>query len=545
MLSRSTTPVEDTILVVGAGTMGAGIAYVAARGGYTVQLIDPLPEAREKGMARIAKDAQRAGDDTALHRITAHAEIPPRSNAFLAIEAVPERTDLKQTIFAALDAALDPDALIATNTSSLSVADLARHLSHRERVLGLHFFNPPAAMKLVEIVATHETSDAALDRAGAFVERIGKTGVECADTPGFIVNRVARPFYLQALRALERGVASIEELDALARSAGFRMGPFELMDLIGLDVNLATSESVYERLDAERLAPRPLQRRLVAEGKLGRKTGAGFYVYENGDYEKLDLAADVDENVDPFEEFVSVIGYGQNADALAIELSTRVTRVQRIENDDLIAQLDPEATLVIDVGDGFSDRGEIVLGLDRDLEASTMIFVDAYATDLQKLAPKLQHPERVLGYGVLGALDSQSAVEIVDASSTGDDALALAQELFGALGKATVLVEDLPGLFLGRTIGSIVNEAMIAVSEDVGSPDDVDLAMTLGVNYPRGPIDWGREIGGRRIERILKRLASAEDASLAPHRTLHILDEELGVTEAIEEAETRAMNNIL
>lgn len=524
--------------------MGAGIAYVAARGGYTVELIDPLPDARERGMARIAKDAQRVGDDTVLARVTAREAIPAQSGAVLAIEAVPERVDLKRAIFETLDRALAPDALIATNTSSLAVGELARHVSHPQRVLGLHFFNPPAAMKLVEIVAAEHTSGDAIERARAFVERIGKTGVECADTPGFIVNRVARPFYLQAMRALERNVASIEELDALARSAGFRMGPFELMDLIGIDVNLATSESVYDRLGAERLAPRAVQRTLVAEGNLGRKTGRGFYTYENGAYAKLDLALDVGENAEPLEEFVAIVGYGENADALAAAVRARCERVQRVENDDLLDELDPEATLVIDVGNGFDDRSEIVLALDRRCDESTMIFVDAYATDLRALAPKLRHAGRVLGYGILGALDAQSAVEVVDAEATSDDALALAQELFEAIGKAAVLVEDQPGFFLGRVVGGIVNEAMIAVSEDVAAPDDVDLAMTLGVNYPRGPIEWGREIGGRRIARILQRVAAAEDEALAPHRSLWVLDEQPdGAT--IEEEERSLMKPLL
>ena len=191
---------------------------------------------------------------------------------------MPERFDLKRDVLAALGAALSPEALIATNTSSLAVGELAAGVRNPERVVGLHFFNPPARMELVEVVCARQTGDAALDRAYDAVARMGKTAVLAADTPGFIVNRVARPYYLQALHALDRGVATIEELDALARGAGFRMGPFELMDFIGLDVNLATSESIYERTEAERFAPVDLQRRMVAEGLLGRKSGRGFYI---------------------------------------------------------------------------------------------------------------------------------------------------------------------------------------------------------------------------------------------------------------------------
>jgi 3-hydroxybutyryl-CoA dehydrogenase len=523
--------------------MGAGIAYVAARGGYAVELVEPDDAARERAMARIAKDAARAGDDSVLARISAREAIPSNSAAAIAIEAVPERLDLKRTIFMALEQALDPHAILATNTSSLSVAELARTTSSPQRVIGLHFFNPPAAMKLVEIVETDVTSDDTIDRARAFVERIGKTGVVCADTPGFIVNRVARPFYLQSMRALERKVAAIQELDALARSVGFRMGPFELMDLIGIDVNLAVSESVYERLESDRLEPRPVQRELVAAGRLGRKTSCGFYAYENGNYARLELGAGLHGAPATFDENVCVIGYSGVADGLALALEPKCTRVQRIMNDDLLDDLDPDATLVIDVGDGFSDRAEILLELDRTLDPATVIFADAYVTDLGALAPRLRHAERVVGYGILGALEAQSAVEIVDAETTGDDALALAQECFEAIGKAVVLVADAPGLFLGRVVGGIVNEAMLAVAQDVALPDDVDLAMELGVNYPRGPIAWGREIGGERIIRILTRLALDEGKEFAPHRSLRMLDAEPGEDSSpIEEARRDPMN---
>jgi 3-hydroxybutyryl-CoA dehydrogenase len=535
--------VQDLILVIGGGTMGAGIAYVAARGGYAVELVEPDAAARERAMARIAKDAARAGDDSVLARIAAREAIPSNSAAAIAIEAVPERLDLKRTIFAALEQALDPHAILATNTSSLSVAELARTTSSPQRVIGLHFFNPPAAMKLVEIVETEATSDDTIDRAHAFVERIGKTGVICADTPGFIVNRVARPFYLQSMRALERKVAAIEELDALARSVGFRMGPFELMDLIGIDVNLAVSESVYDRLESDRLEPRPMQSELVAAGRLGRKTGSGFYAYENGNYARLELDAGRLDAPATLDEKVCIIGYNAVADGLALALEPKCTRVQRIMNDDMLDDLDPDATLVIDVGDGFSDRAEIIIELDRTLDPATVIFADAYVTDLGALAPRLRHPERVVGYGILGALEAQSAVEIVDAEMTGDDALALAQECFEAIGKAVVLVADAPGLFLGRVVGGIVNEAMLAVAQDVALPDDVDLAMELGVNYPRGPIAWGREIGGERIIRILARLALDEGKEFAPHRSLRMLDAEPdGDSNPIEEARRDPMN---
>lgn len=516
---------QENVLVVGAGTMGAGIAFVAARGGYHVQLIEPDPSSRTKAAERIAKDAARAGDPAIAARIDIVEAIPDSSDAVLAIEAVPERFELKREVFLKLEAAMSPTAVLATNTSSLAVDDLAGVVKHPERVIGLHFFNPPAAMKLVEVIAAPRTGDAAHDFAHAFVERIGKTGVDAADTPGFIVNRVARPFYLQSMHAYERGVAGPADLDALARAAGFRMGPFELMDVIGLDVNYATSVSVFERLEAERLRPVAMQRALVESGALGRKSGAGFYDYSDGEIERVDLATDgLDEDEQDLEEVVVVIGYGALADDLRVLLEKHFVNVVVIENDEFLEEIPEDATLVIDVGDGSSDRSNEIAKLDAALGPEAIIFVDAYATPVEEAAKRMKHPERLVGFGILGLLERQAAVEIVDTESTSDDALTLAQELFEALGKGVCLIEHVPGLFLGRVVGSIVNEAVIAVQDGVATPDDIDLAMRLGVNYPLGPIEWGREIGGRRIATILRRVAEAEGEAFAPHRALWVLD---------------------
>ncbi|HTX60481.1 MAG TPA: 3-hydroxyacyl-CoA dehydrogenase NAD-binding domain-containing protein [Verrucomicrobiae bacterium] len=516
---------EETIVIAGAGTMGSGIALVTAQGGYNVELVEPDEATRERALERIRAAALKAGDTAIAGRIRLLDAIPERSGAAIAIEAVPERRELKSEVLRRLAAALASDALLATNTSSLSVEELAELVEGPERVLGLHFFNPAEAMKLVEIVRIGATSDDVMERARAFVERIGKTAVVAADTPGFIVNRVARPYYLQAMRALEREVASIQELDALARSAGFRMGPFELMDLIGLDVNLATSESVYERTGEARLIPVEVQREMVAQGRLGRKSGTGFYDYRAGAPPRLDLRIDPPSDDEPkAAESIVVVGFGGLADELVDVLSRRYERVSQIENDELLDEISPDATVVIDVGDGTTDRADAVASLDSLLGPETVFLVDAYATDVAAAAERLRHPERLVGYGILGSLDAQRAVEIADADESSDDALALAQELFESLGKGVVLVENAPGLFLGRVVGSIVNEAMVAVHEEVATPDDVDVAMRLGTNYPIGPIAWGREIGGARLTRILRRLAQEEGEAFAPHRSLWVLD---------------------
>jgi 3-hydroxybutyryl-CoA dehydrogenase len=526
---------EDSILVAGGGTMGAGIAFVAARGGYAVEVVEPDRAARERALERLTQDAARAGDPSIVELIRWLDAIPASSAASIAIEAVPETFQLKRDVFIAFAAAVAPEALIATNTSSLSVGELADVVNGPERVLGLHFFNPPAAMKLVEVVRAAETSDDAIERAYAFVERIGKTAVLAADTPGFVVNRVARPYYLQSLRALERSVASAEELDALARSAGFRMGPFELMDLIGLDVNLATSESVYERTGEARLVPSDVQRAMVAEGRLGRKSGEGFYSYPHSG-EKLDLTVEPADGEPDEDERVALIGFGGIADELAELLEQRYRYVQRIENDELLDELSADTTIVVDVGDGTTDRSEAIASVDSLLGPEAIFFVDAYATDVTACANRMKHPERLVGYGILGSLSGQRAVEIVDSESVSDEALELAQELFASIGKGVMLVENVPALFLGRVVASIVNEAVTAVHDDVATADDVDTAMRLGVNYPIGPIAWGREIGGGRATRILQRLAEDEGSAFGPHRSLWVLDIEQEAPAATEEA---------
>lgn len=516
----------ETLLVVGGGTMGAGIAAAAAIAGYDVEVVEPQSIARERAAQYLEREEARSGVEGLAARVLWSPEIRSGSQVPVAIEAVPERFEMKREVFAALDRALPSDALIATNTSSLSIDELADTVSNPQRVIGLHFFNPPARMRLVEVVRGAQSSAEAVERGLAIVHALGKTPVEAADTPGFIVNRVARPFYLQSLRALTRGLATAEELDALARGAGFRMGPFELMDLIGLDVNLATTQSLYERTGSPRFAPVALQEEMVARGELGRKSGLGFYRYDEGAARRFepDVAPASDSAL--AQENVAVVGFGDLAAELGDAAGARYAHVQRVENDDMLPDLSPQTTILIDAGDGVSDRGGVLERLDAAFGPETLLIADAYATDLSACARRLRHPERLLGFGILDSLHAQRIVEIVDLDSTSDETLELGQEFFAAVGKASILVEDAPALFLGRTVGSIVNEAMIAVHDGVASPEDIDTAMQLGANYPFGPIAWGRAIRGARIDRILRRLAEDDGGAFAPHRSLWLLDVE-------------------
>jgi 3-hydroxybutyryl-CoA dehydrogenase len=271
-----------TVGIVGAGTMGAGIAQVVLAAGDEVLLHDVDEGALTRARETILRRLGAAGDVESRLRLATTLDAMA-AEADVIIEAAWEDLALKRTIVATLDAAAPPQVIVATNTSALSVEAIAGAAAHPERVLGLHWFNPVPRMELVEVVR-HPTTDAALlERAAAIVTGWGKTPVRCRDTPGFIVNRVNRPFTIEALRLLEAGTATVSAIDAALRGAGFPMGPFELMDLIGIDVNLAAARAVWSGLGhPDRLRPSPIQERLVAEGRLGRKTGEGFYRYDDG-----------------------------------------------------------------------------------------------------------------------------------------------------------------------------------------------------------------------------------------------------------------------
>jgi 3-hydroxybutyryl-CoA dehydrogenase len=276
------------VCVCGAGTMGAGIAQTLATAGYSTLVYDVQPAGLQRASQQIEQQLQAAVSKGKLtsdqaEKIRQRIEFTDDLQSCLAdlfIEAILERMADKVALFNQLAELNHSESIFATNTSSLSVSQLAEQVQNPARVIGLHFFNPAHLMKLVEVITTDRTDAEVFDSAWAFVQSIGKTPVRCQDTPGFIVNRVARPYYLEAMRLVETGDVSPEQVDRILESAGFKLGPFKLTDLIGQDINLAVSRSVYEQLGRpERLKPSPLQEQLVGNGKLGRKTGEGFYRY--------------------------------------------------------------------------------------------------------------------------------------------------------------------------------------------------------------------------------------------------------------------------
>jgi 3-hydroxybutyryl-CoA dehydrogenase len=281
------------LAVVGAGTMGAGIAQVAVAQGLEVALYDAVPAALERGAARVRAGLERSVErgrlagqerDAALARLRTVSSLDDVAAAPFVIEAVPEDLELKRTLFGTLGRLCAPSTLLATNTSSLSITKIAAAAERPERVAGMHFFNPVPAMRLVEVIAGHRTSQDTVERVTAMAQRLGKTPVRARDTPGFIVNRVARHFYGEPLRILAEGV-DVATIDRIVRAGGgFKMGPFELMDLIGIDVNFAVTRAIHDAFFGDpRYRPHPIQERMVDAGLLGCKTGRGFYAYGDGE----------------------------------------------------------------------------------------------------------------------------------------------------------------------------------------------------------------------------------------------------------------------
>lgn len=278
----------QTIGVAGAGVMGQGIAALAAQHGRTVVLYDPVESALEGAAERVSTLVLRAAEkDPTLVAADILARIRTTDHLTelrcdLVIEAAPERLAVKHELFHQLEAIVSPSAILATNTSTIPVTRIAGVLRRPERCVGLHFFNPVAAMRLVELIAGRRTDLALIDQLEALMQSWGKTPIRVADSPGFVVNRVARPYYLEALRIAEEGLADYTTIDALLEAHGFRMGPFKLMDLIGIDTNHSVSQSLYDATFQEpRFRPSRLQQQLVDARLWGRKVGRGFYRYDD------------------------------------------------------------------------------------------------------------------------------------------------------------------------------------------------------------------------------------------------------------------------
>ena len=477
---------DSLIAVVGAGAMGAGIAQVAAVAGHRVRLLDNRPDVAARAVAgiraQLAKMAEKgrltAADAAAagMRLLPAH-EIADLADAGLVIEAIVEDLAEKQELFADLEGTVGRDCTLCTNTSSISITAIGAALRHPERLAGLHFFNPAPLMALVEVVSGLATDRAVAETLFATAAAWGKTPVHAKSTPGFIVNRVARPYYAEALRLVQEGAADCATIDAVMREAGgFRMGPFELMDMIGLDVNFAVTSSVWRGFFHDpRFLPSLLQRELVDAGRLGRKSGRGFHDYREG-------AAPPAPNSAPAQPAPAKIGLcgGSTAtDALAARLAAAgVAFAHAPESDGRIAEADGAALYVTD-------------GRSATRRAAESGNADTVLIDL------------ALDYATAGRIAVATAAQCRPAAL--DSAIGLLQ----AAGMAVSRFGDVPGLAVMRTVAMLANEAADAVNQGVCSAAAADSAMSLGVNYPRGPLVWADGIGLPAVRDVLANLGAA------------------------------------
>ena len=423
------TPIGSTVDrlgVVGAGTMGAGIAQLGCAAGIRTVLHDPFPEAlasgeaaARKGLARWVEKGKAGPEAEGL--LSTAASIEGLAGCDLAIEAAPERLELKLELLAELSRVCGPEAVLATNTSSIPVTALASAAERPQNVVGMHFFNPPPLMRLLEVIRADQTGERAVELACEVGAAMGKEVILAADGPGFLVNRCGRPFYTEALRCLQERLASHEAIDRVYRlGGGYRMGPFELMDLVGIDTGFEVAKSFTELSFGEpRWRPNPIQARMVAAGRLGRKSGRGYYDYSRELYRSEDAPAP-----DGSEDFVSAA-----AAAGLIDCST----------------------------EALGSRGRV-------------------------------------GFALL------PGAGLVELCGERDPA---AEEIAARAGLRCEWVGDAPGLILGRVVCQLVNEAAFAIGEGVGSAEDVDTGLTLGLNHPRGPVAWSRELG---LDRVLATL---------------------------------------
>ncbi len=484
--------------VVGAGTMGAGIAQLGAQAGMTVLLSDPDPAARERARAAaaagIAKLAQKGRLDEApeaiVARLTTVDDLPDLAGCELIVEAAPERPEVKRELFGRLSA-IAPEAVLASNTSSIPITAIAQAAADPSRVVGLHFFNPAPLMGLVELVAALQSSPEALAVARAAGEAMGKRVVEVADGPGFLVNRCARPFGLEALRLLQDRIADVPTVDAIVRAAGFRMGPFELQDLVGIDVGLEVSRSFAELSFGEpRWRPSPLSARMVAAGRLGRKSGRGWYAYDADG--RAVRAADPDPPA-PTEAPPDGRGLVLIAGDLVVAHDLRDLAVEAGWDVAEPGETDAVPWLALDCG---HEAG------DAPLQGAPQALLVADGSLHQ-----LDQGGGCVGFHALPPLAAGATVELTRGAHTTAVAADRLATFVASLGLRPVWVKDAPGLVLGRIACQLVNEAAFALQEGVADDAQaIDDGMVLGLNHPRGPLAWGDEIGLDHVLMVLDAL---------------------------------------
>ena len=525
--------------VVGCGTMGSGICEVCARGGFDVVFVEADEERARAGYERIERSVERAVSrskmeradaDALLGRITPTLTLGDLSDCDLVFEAVPEHLDLKKKVFADLDYVLKPEAILATNTSSLPVIDMAVATRRPARVLGFHFFNPAQVMKLVELVHTVATEQEVIDSAKVFAEELDKTPVPCRDRAGFIANLLLFPYLNSAVRMFDGGFASREDIDAAMKlGCGHPMGPLALLDLIGLDSAYEICEALYRQFRDDQDAPAPLLKQYLAAGYLGRKSGRGFYRYESPESSTIvDLVKKDDATDGAAIGTVGVAGTGVMAAgiaevvaraghevvlrgrseasikkakaAVANSLGRAVSKgkLDESEAESVVAHITTtlefadfaEADIVIEAtAEDLDTKKEIFGELDRSTKPEAILATTTSSLPVVEMASSTARADRVVGLHFFNPAQIMQLVEIVHTVATSDEVDAHAAAWVRSIGKRPVRCRDRAGFIVNFLLFPYLNDAVHMHEQGYGTPGDIDTAMKLGCAHPMGPFE--------------------------------------------------------
>lgn len=493
--------------------MGAGIAEVLARGGLAVVGIEVNKDALERGRGHLEGSTGRAarrgrlteeGRREILGRIALSVDFADLGDCDLVIEAVPERLDLKRRVFAELDEVCRADAVLATNTSSLSVTGIAVTTGRPSKIVGVHFFNPAPVMKLVEVIRTVLTEPSAVERVAALVAGLGKTPVTIGDRAGFVANRLLFGYLNQAAAMLETGHATRDDIDrAMKEGAGLPMGPFTLMDLIGLDTCLEVLEALYAESRDRRHAPSPLLRELVTAGLLGRKTGRGFHAYDGAEGTAAAEPADVPQPV------VGVLGTGPLADALAALCDRAGSRVRTAAAD--LGDCD----LIIEAAQDAEAGAPLLAAAAQAAKEGAVLAVTSATVPVIERAVATGRPGDVVGLHLPET--AGTLAEIAATVATAPGVAGRAAALAARLGLTTVRSRDRAGFIVDALRFPYLNDAAAMLGAGYAGADAIDAAMTLGCGYPTGPIADLDRLGLDRAVTVLRALhAETREPALAP-----------------------------
>ncbi|MGU7774327.1 3-hydroxyacyl-CoA dehydrogenase [Burkholderia sp. MR1-5-21] len=483
-MHTSTSPIPlETIGIVGAGAMGRGIAQIAALAGLAVNLFDTSPQALtaaraylQDTFARLADKGKLSVEDgaAALARVRPCTALQEFDGCDLVIEAIVEKLDIKRQLIAELEAILRRDAIIASNTSSLSITAIAAGARYPARIAGYHFFNPVPLMKVVEVIDGISGDPAVGDALMALARRIGHTPVRCNDMPGFIVNHAGRAMNIEGLKVAQEGVAAFSDIDDIMREqAGFRMGPFELMDLTGLDVSHPVMESIYNQFYQEpRYRPSPITAIRAVGGLVGRKAGAGFYRYDDGRKQGAAPATAPSER----------------------PASIWVSRADRRGHERVVALLD---TLGVSTEEGDApSTGALIVVTPLGRDATTCALDEGLDAS------------RVVAIDTLLPLQATRRRTVMTTPATTRAMRDMAHALFASDGVPVTVIRDSAGFVAQRIVCSIINIASDIAQQRIALPSDIDLAVHLGLGYPKGPLALGDAIGPRLVLDTLRNLAS-------------------------------------